>query len=84
MHTIYIASVLIYYKLISLSHTVIKHIKNLTMIINILKQNILMIINLHKNYNIAIIYFKKLIKHLNARDIINMIKMKLFNNYFNE
>ena len=84
MHTIYTVSVLIYYKLISLLHIIIKYVKSLTVIINILKQDILIIINLHKNYNIIIVCFKKLIKHLNAEDIINTVKMKLFNNYFNK
>ena len=84
MHITYIISVLIYYELISLSHITMKHIKSLTIIINILKQNILVIINLCKDYNTAIIYFKRLIKHLNAKDIINVIKMKLLNNCFNK
>ena len=43
-----------------------------------------MIIILYKNYTTAIACFKKLIKHLNVRDTINTIKMKLFNNYFNK
>ena len=35
-------------------------------------------------YTIVIIYFKKLIKHLNAEKTINVIKMTLFNNCFNK
>ena len=31
-----------------------------------------------------IVYFKKLTKHLNAEEIINVIKTTLFNNYFNK
>ena len=31
-----------------------------------------------------IIYFKKLTKHLNVEEIINVIKMTLFNNCFNK
>ena len=31
-----------------------------------------------------IIYFKKLIKYLNAENTINTMKIKLFNNCFNE
>ena len=34
------------------------------------------------NYSAAIIYFKNLMKHLNVKKIINMIKMTLFNNCF--
>ena len=84
MYTIHIISILIYYELISFSCIIIKCMKSLTIIVNILKQNILITISLHKNYNIAIIYFKKLAKHLNAKDIINVMKMKLLNNCFNE
>ena len=80
MYIIHIASVLIYYKLILLSHTVIKHINNLTTIIKILKQNVTQSIN----YSLIIIYFKRLTKHLNVKDTINDVKMKLFNNCFNE
>ena len=35
-------------------------------------------------YNAVIVYFKTLMKHLNAEKKINVIKMTLFNNYFNE
>ena len=34
------------------------------------------------NYLAIIIYFKNLIKHLNVKEIINIIKMILFDNYF--
>ena len=34
------------------------------------------------NYLAAIIYFKNLMKHLNVKEIINMIKMTLFNSCF--
>ena len=34
------------------------------------------------NYLIVIIYFKNLIKHLNVREIINIIKMTLLDNCF--
>ena len=35
-------------------------------------------------YDAVIIYFKILIKHLNAEKKINITEMMLFNNYFNE
>ena len=35
-------------------------------------------------YTMIIVYFEKLIKHLNIEEIINMIKMTLFNNCFNK
>ena len=35
-------------------------------------------------YNVTIIYFKVLMKHLNAEEKIDVIKAMLFNNYFNE
>ena len=35
-------------------------------------------------YNVTIIYFKTLMKHLNAEKKINVVKTALFNNYFNE
>ena len=35
-------------------------------------------------YDTATVYFKKLTKHLNIRDTINAVKMKLLNNCFNE
>ena len=79
MHIIYTAFILNYYKLISLSCIIIKHINNLIIIINIL-----MITSLYKNYIIIIVYFKKLTKHLNVKSIINIVKMKLFNNCFNK
>ena len=31
-----------------------------------------------------IVYFKKLMKHLNAEKVINKIKTVLFDNYFNK
>ena len=31
-----------------------------------------------------IVYFKKLMKHLNVKKMINEMKMTLFNNYFNK
>ena len=34
------------------------------------------------DYSAAIIYFKNLIKHLNAEEIINMMKTALFDNCF--
>ena len=35
-------------------------------------------------YNAAIIYFKTLMKHLNAEEKINVTEMTLLNSYFNE
>ena len=80
MYITHIAFVLNYYKLISLSHTVVKHMNNLTIMIKILKQNATQLIN----YFLIIVYFKKLIKHLNVKDTINNMKMKLLNNCFNK
>ena len=34
------------------------------------------------NYSAAIIYFENLMKHLNVKETINMIKMTLLNNCF--
>ena len=79
-HIIHTAFVLNCYKLISLSHTAIKHINNLAVMIRILKQNVTQLIN----YSLTIICFKRLTKHLNAEDTINDMKIKLFNNCFNE
>ena len=35
-------------------------------------------------YNMTIIHFKTLMKHLNAKKKINITETMLFNNYFNE
>ena len=35
-------------------------------------------------YDTAIVYFKTLIKHLNAEEKIDVTKITLLNNYFNE
>ena len=35
-------------------------------------------------YDVAIVYFKTLIKHLNAEEKISIIKMTLLDSYFNE
>ena len=35
-------------------------------------------------YDIIIVYFKTLIKHLNVKKKINVTKTVLFDNYFNE
>ena len=35
-------------------------------------------------YNVILIYFKVLMKHLNVEKKINIIEMTLFNNYLNE
>ena len=35
-------------------------------------------------YNVIIVYFKTLIKHLNVKEKINVIKTMLFNSYFNK
>ena len=35
-------------------------------------------------YITMILYFKKLIKHLNIKEMINIIKTALFNNCFNK
>ena len=35
-------------------------------------------------YTAVIVYFKKLIKHLNIKKMISIIKTALFNNYFNK
>ena len=68
---------------------------NLNMTLHILMQyvnNLTVIIIIHKIHNslncavytIMIIYFKKLIKHFNAEEMISTIKTILFNNCFNE
>ena len=35
-------------------------------------------------YDVIIIYFETLTKHLNVEEKIDVVKMMLFNNYFNE
>ena len=80
MHITHTASILNHYELISLSHTAIKHTNNLTAVIKILKQNVTQSIN----YFLIIIYFKRLAKHLNVKNTINNMKMKLFNNCFSK
>ena len=68
---------------------------NLNTILHILTQcvnNLIIIIIIFKKHNslkyaiytMMIVYFKKLIKHLNIEEIINEIKTVLFNNCFNE
>ena len=59
---------------------------NLAAVAQILKQNTTMTEDSFKSikYDTAIVYFKKLAKHLNIRGTINVIKMKLLNNCFNE
>ena len=53
---------------------------SLITVIKILKQDITQSIN----YSLTIVCFEKLIKHLNAEDTINNMKMKLLDNYFDE
>ena len=68
---------------------------NLNMILHILTQcvnSLTVIIIIQKKHNslkcavytAVIVYFKKLMKHLNAEKIISEMKMTLFNNCFNE
>ena len=64
-----------------ISHILIKHVNNLIMMIIIYK--------IHNSLNcviyiIIIIYFKRLMKHFNIKEMINAIKTALFNNYFNK
>ena len=35
-------------------------------------------------YDVAIIYFKTLMKHLNVKKKIDIVEIMLFDNYFNE
>ena len=80
MHITHTASVLNYYELILLLCTTAKYVNNLTAVTKILKQDVTQLIN----YFLIIVCFKKLIKHLNVRDIIDDMKMKLLNNCFSE
>ena len=69
------------YNLKMILHILTKHVNSLTVIIIIYKT--------HNSLNCAvytamIIYFKNLIKHFNVRKMINIMKMTLFDNCFNE
>ena len=63
-----------------------QHVNNLTVIIAIQKKHDIMRNEkyLITAYNVIIIYFKILIKHLNIKKEINVIKTVLLNSYFNE
>ena len=74
------------YNLKITSHILIQCVNNLTAMIVIQRKHDIM-----KNekysvtaYNATIIYFKTLMKHLNVREKISIVKMMLFNSYFNE
>ena len=86
IHILTAEFVLNYYELISLSCITTQHVNSLAAITQILKQDITMTENSFKSikYDTAIVYFKKLIKHLNIRDTTSAAEMKLLNNYFNE
>ena len=79
-HITHIVFVLNCYELISLSHTAAECVNSLVTVIRILKQNVTQLIN----YSLTIVYFKRLIKHLNAENTINNMKMKLLDSCFSE
>ena len=58
-----------------------QYVNNLTMITIIQKTHKLLS---YIVYIIMIIYFNMLIKHLNVKEVISVIKTMLFNNCFNE
>ena len=80
MHITHTAFILNYYELTLLSCIIIKHMNSLAVMIKILKQNVTQLIN----YSLTIVCFERLIKHLNAEDTINDMKIKLLDNCFNE
>ena len=69
------------YDLNTILHILTQHVNSLIVIIIIQKK--------HNSlrcavYTAVIIYFEKLMKHLNAEEMINEMKMTLFDNCFNE
>ena len=69
------------YSLKIILHILIQQFNNLITVIIIYKTH--NSLN-HAVYTIIIIYFKKLIKHFNVEETINIIKIALFNSCFNE
>ena len=86
MHIFTAEPVLNCYELISLPHTAAQHTNNLAMIAQILKQNTITTGDFFKSikYDTAIVYFKRLAKHLNTRGTTSAAEMKLLDNCFNE
>ena len=80
------STVLKRYNLKMTFYTLTQHVNNLIAITAIQRKHDIMRDEryLMTAYDAIIIYFKTLIKHLNVREKINIIKMILFNNYFNE
>ena len=74
------------YDLKMTSHILMQHVNSLAVIIAIQRKHDIM-----KNekysmtvYDVTIVYFKTLMKHLNAEKKIDVTEMMLFNSYFNE
>ena len=86
MHILTAESVLNHYELISLPCITAQHVNSLATVTQILKQNTTTTEDSFKSikYDIAIVYFKRLIKHLNTENTTSTMKMKLLNNCFDE
>ena len=67
-------------------HTLIQHANSLTAMIAIQRKHDIIKDEkyLMTAYDAAIVYFKTLMKHLNAEKKVNIIKTALFDSYFNE
>ena len=62
-------------------HISMQHVNSLAAVINIQNENIIM---RDADYSAAIIYFENLMKHLNVRKTISMMKTALLDNCFKE
>ena len=74
------------YSLKTIFHILTQHVNSLAVMTVIQRKH-----NIMKNekysmtvYDVIIIYFKTLMKHLNVKKKISITKMILFNNYFDE
>ena len=65
----------------TLLHILMQHVNSLAVMTSIQNENITM---KDADYSAAIIYFENLMKHLNAEETINIIKMTLLDSCFEE
>ena len=86
INLISVSTILKKYDLKTIFHILMQHVNNLAAMITIQRKHDIM-----KNekylmtvYDAAIVYFKILMKHLNAEKKINVAKMTLLNSYFDE
>ena len=86
INLILMSTILKKYNLKMTFHILTQHVNSLTAVIAIQRKHDIMRNEkyLMIAYDAAIVYFKTLMKHLNIRKKIDIIKTTLFNNYFNE